>query len=322
MRSTLISVGLICVMLPCTAQNPGVWTSRSPIPMGRGFTSGAIVDGKIYIIGGFPDHQSVTASVECYDPARDAWTEMQPMPEARCSQAVCAYKDRIYVFGGIRSNGYGQAGNNVYVYDVKNNSWATVQDMPYEIAFSGIAVVADTIYLLGGTRQIFEPPVSRVMAYQPETDTWSEKAPLPVARAFLSACTIDHKIYTFGGGDEQLVSHAYKDVLMYDPRMNRWERKNDMEVSRMAAGVCNVDGKFYLTGGITDGLSVVNSNDLFDPNTDTWISKSPMREFRQSFFLGVIADKMYAIGGSYPNPQNRSEPLIPVRVEVYDYLSD
>ena len=47
-----------------------------------------------------------------------------------------------------------------------------------------------------------------------------------------------------------------------------------------------------------------------------------MQEKRQTFFLGVVNDMIYAIGGSYPDPANPSEPVIPVTVEAYDYLSD
>jgi hypothetical protein len=38
-----------------------------------------------------------------------------------------------------------------------------------------------------------------------------------------------------------------------------------------------------------------------------------------TFFLVVIKNKIYAVGGSYPDPQGRDEPLIPIGVEAYDY---
>ena len=36
------------------------------------------------------------------------------------------------------------------------------------------------------------------------------------------------------------------------------------------------------------------------------------------FFLGSVGDKIYAIGGSYPNPQNSTLPVILSSTEEYD----
>jgi N-acetylneuraminic acid mutarotase len=155
MKIYLLIIGLVAGIFSCLAQDSNVWSSRSPIPLGRGFTSGAVVDGKIYIIGGFPDHYSVTASVQMYDPGQDTWSEMHEMPEARCAMAVCVNKRNIYVFGGIAPNGYATAKNNIFVYDPENDSWTVKNPMPFEMAFCGIAAVEDTIYIMGGAKQLF-----------------------------------------------------------------------------------------------------------------------------------------------------------------------
>ena len=155
-----ISLVLVLV-LGLAAVSPATedtWTFKNPIPTGRGFTSGAVVDGKIYVIGGFLSHTSITTANEMYDPAADQWTVMEPMPQARCGHATCACNGKIYVFGGVRPNPYGFAKNNVYEYDPQTDTWAQKADMPYEIAFCGIAVLDDTIYLIGGTANCYTPP--------------------------------------------------------------------------------------------------------------------------------------------------------------------
>ena len=177
----------------------GVWTYKAPMPTGRGFTSGAVADGKIYMVGGFLTHNSVTQANEMYDPALDTWTTMAGMPEGRCANATCTYDGKIYVFGGISPNPYATAKDNVYVYDPQTDAWTQKADMPYENAFSGVAVVNDTIYMIGGMHSYNSPPISTVMAYHPLTDTWDEKDPMPTARGMLSACAVDGKIYAIGG---------------------------------------------------------------------------------------------------------------------------
>jgi hypothetical protein len=79
-----------------------------------------------------------------------------------------------------------------------------------------------------------------------------------------------------------------------------------------------MNGKIYAVGGVTNGLVVVTANEMYDPASDTWATKSPLQERRQTFFLGSVGDKIYAIGGSYPDPQNPAEPVMPSSVEEYD----
>ena len=99
-KAGLVILGLLCVISYSPAQsNP--WTFKQNMPTARGFLSGTVVDGKIYVIGGAPTTQlSATSLVEMYDPTTDNWITMASMPEGRCTHATCTYKGKIYVFGG------------------------------------------------------------------------------------------------------------------------------------------------------------------------------------------------------------------------------
>jgi hypothetical protein len=290
------------------------WTFKNPIPTGRGFVSGAVVDGKIYVIGGFPSHYSVTAANEMYDPATDQWTVMEPMPQARCVHATCAYHGKIYVFGGVSPSPYGNANKNVYEYDPQTNIWTKKADMPYANAFCGIAVVNGTIYLIGGNLNYHSIPFSRLMAYDPLTETWSEKAPMPTARGWLSACVVDGKIYAIGGASEDYHAGSYKIVEVYNPATNTWTQKADMPTGRAGSGICAMDGKIYVVGGYRHPATL-SENLMYDPVTDTWSKKSSLQTRRHTCFSGLVKDKIYAIAGSYPVG---SEPMILTSVEEYD----
>ena len=91
------------------------WTYRADMPTARGFVSGTAEAGRIYVVGGFPTHYSVTSVMEMYDPAGDTWTKMANMPSARCGHATCAYDGKVYVFGGVSPDPYAAAKKNVYV---------------------------------------------------------------------------------------------------------------------------------------------------------------------------------------------------------------
>jgi len=316
--SMLLLTGLSGITYVSLAQvDP--WTFKNPIPTPRGFTGGAVVDGKIYVIGGFPSHYDVTGVNEMYDPVLDTWTEMDSLPVKRCAHATCAFNNKIYVFGGLYPNPYAYAQNNVHEYNPQTNTWTQKTNMPYEIAFPGIAVLNDTIYLIGGTINAYTPPISTVMAYDPVTETWSEKAPLSSARSGASACVVDGKIYIFGGMDENLHDYAFNYVDVYDPATNTWAARTDMPKSRGILGTCAMDGKVYAVGGCSDNLQTVTTNEVYDPVTDSWTQKSPLKEKRHTFFFGSVGNKIYAIGGSYPKGV---EPILVPSVEEYDPLSD
>ena len=79
------------------------WTQKADMPTARYLSGSAVVDGKIYVIGGdwrFAGGRGVvTPAVEEYDPATDTWTTRADMPTAR-SGVVAAVDGMIYAIGG------------------------------------------------------------------------------------------------------------------------------------------------------------------------------------------------------------------------------
>ena len=80
-----------------TAQDS--WTYKTTMPTARGFVSGCALEGKIYVIGGFPTHFSVTSVVESYDPLTDSWSRLASLPSGRCGHATCSFDGKVYVSG-------------------------------------------------------------------------------------------------------------------------------------------------------------------------------------------------------------------------------
>ncbi|MHC4170769.1 MAG: Kelch repeat-containing protein, partial [Planctomycetota bacterium] len=120
-RIVTLLVLVLCLATASLAAED-TWTYKADIPTARGFTSGCVVDGRIYVIGGFPTHYSLTTAVEMYDPTTDTWTRMANMPSGRCAHATCTFDGKIYVFGGVSPDGYSSAKKNVYVYDPQTDS--------------------------------------------------------------------------------------------------------------------------------------------------------------------------------------------------------
>jgi hypothetical protein len=290
------------------------WTFKTPMPTGRGFLSGTVLDGKIYVVGGTDNTQlNAIALVEVYDPVSDTWTTRASMPEARTCPATCTYNGKVYVFGGASPMVYSPPKNTVFEYDPQTDTWTQKANMPHAFHACGVAVLNDTIYLMGGGGVYF-PPDSTVMAYHPLTESWIEREPMPTARGSLSACVVDGQIYAIGGTTEDYHSVSYKLVEVFDPATNTWTQKADMATGRFGLGTCVLDGKIYAVGGWW-GSDVLTINEMYDPATNVWESKSGLQQKRFKHFLCSVGVKIYSIGGAYPQG---SQAILLSSVEEYD----
>jgi N-acetylneuraminic acid mutarotase len=87
------------------------WESKAPMQVARAYLGVAVVNGKIYAIGG--DEGSVIGNVidagvitqhtvntvEEYNPSINRWNLKSPMPTARARFGTAVYKDKIYCIG-------------------------------------------------------------------------------------------------------------------------------------------------------------------------------------------------------------------------------
>ncbi|MFA5364117.1 MAG: kelch repeat-containing protein [Candidatus Bathyarchaeia archaeon] len=137
------------------------WSSMAVVPTAVAGYASAVLDNKIYIIGGgvtAGGAQNASTLVQIFDPATNQWTNGASLPvgvfDARaCSTSGVLAPKRIYVVGGmltynIRSQPIGT--NMTQVYDPETDSWTVGASMPTVRWGLGIAVVDDEIYAIGG----------------------------------------------------------------------------------------------------------------------------------------------------------------------------
>jgi len=93
-----VLVGLLSVTSISLATE-GVWTQKVDMPTARFGLTSNVVEGKIYVIGGYYAG-ALSAIVEQYDPAKDTWTRKAGMPTARWALSTSAVNGKIYAIGG------------------------------------------------------------------------------------------------------------------------------------------------------------------------------------------------------------------------------
>ena len=95
----------------------GIWTTKAPMSVNRDGIGAAVVNDKIYVLGGY----NLDINEE-YDPITDTWTTKSPMPHPHAYPGVAVVKNKIYVMGGNEGGGSGYA---IDVYDPITDNWTT-----------------------------------------------------------------------------------------------------------------------------------------------------------------------------------------------------
>jgi len=297
----------------------GTWTQKADMPTGRIIAGSAVVDGKIYVIGGAqPDRDLST--VESYEPATDTWTRRADMPTAKQGVVAAAVDGIIYVIGGYDGS---RDLPTVEAYDPVADTWTKKADMPTARTQPAIAVVDGIIYVIGGV--LDHAVLSAVEAYDPATDTWTKKADMLTARFALGVCVVNGRIHV-SGGCTLWVNPVFSvpTVEVYDPATDTWAQGSNLPRGRSAHTASVVAGKMYIIGGggpaVVGGgapaVVVFSTVDVYDPATDTWTTAADFPFPRAQHMDGVVDGKIYTIGGMPAGPVHPDE--IFSTVEEYD----
>ena len=191
------------------------WFARAPMPISRGASAAAEVDGQLVVVGGirFVAVGGLVRGTAIYDPATDAWRRGTPIPTLRDHLTAQAVGGILYAIGG-RPIDPDRNYNIVEAYDVKTDQWTRKSSMPTRRAGIGSTVLDGTIHVFGGESRAGVFAEHEV--YDPVANRWSAALPLPLARHGLGVATLGGKIYVIGGGPQPAYSRT--DVVsVYTP---------------------------------------------------------------------------------------------------------
>jgi len=233
----------------------GQWEILAPMPAPRGNLAAAMIDDKIYVVGGFAASVSYDDLV-IYDPATDSWSSGEPLPEPLSGMAAAAYGDKLYAFGG---NTGSTLSDKTYEYDPATDVWQEKAPMPGGgRAYAAAAELDGKIYVIGGWT------VNTVEIYDPATDTWARAASMNYARQSPGVTTApDGYLYVSGGGDGW---SGLNSAERYDPATDTWQILPSLNDSARAGSVsAYVAGRVFAVGGVDARLSDINESlQLFD----------------------------------------------------------
>jgi hypothetical protein len=287
------------------------WKTKAPMQQARGGLGVAVVNGKIYAIGGsnasglYPPSAEggFVGTNEEYDPATDMWTFKTPMPTPRSDFAIVVYQNKIYCIGGVIGLHLAPWKGSVWevptftlsdkneVYDPATDTWETKTSAPIDGMLMKASVLNDKIYVIDG---------KHVEVYNPATDSWTRKADSPIrsydygpSGNYYDSTVVGNTLYVFGQDSKQLFT--------YDEKADVWNKDSTLSLDlcyvRAGATVGAMAPKriYYLC--LVRGMTPHSTNQVYSPASNRWTTGSSLFTPRMDFDVAVLNDKLYAIGG-------------------------
>lgn len=185
------------------AYDPGEerWSRVADLPTARGAMGVASLDGKVYAAGGQSGGTTVR-DFAAYDPGADRWDVLPEMPTARNHLAAAAVEGWFYAIGG-RAGGLRSAVERFDPAFAAQGAEPWVSLSPIPTARGGIAAASlgGLIYVFGGEGNPASPEgtFEENEVYDPATDRWRTRCPMPLAVHGIGAAVVGDLIHVPGG---------------------------------------------------------------------------------------------------------------------------
>jgi hypothetical protein len=223
------------------------------------------------------------------------------------SGAAAALNNHLYYAGGTVSGG--SVTNALIDVDTFNHTVTALTPMPtartglgltpmFASSVGGIGVTGSTVlYAIGGSNGSGALGTNEM--YNVTTGTWTELAPLPTPRAYLTVVGgTDGYVYAIGGVDS--AGNTVGTVEIYNPGYNSWSEGPSLITARSHHAASLIfDDIILVAGGQDASGTVLNSTEGFSLQLKgSWLPGALMNTPRADFGIAVGGDGyVHAVGG-------------------------
>jgi N-acetylneuraminic acid mutarotase len=225
------------------------WLSAAALPRGANHVGVAVLNGKVYAIGGFTG-QNHTPHDECFvfDPAADSWRKIASLPRPCGAIALVAVAGRVHAIGGAIGEGFA---NRVSVnwhiaYDPAADKWEQRAPFYTPRDHTGVVAIGNRVHLIGGRVDTFFTNSNFHHVYDATEDKWQLRAPLPTARSGHGSVLYRGKIFCMGGEGSNRV---FAQNEAYDPQSDSWMQYAPMLTPRHGLGAVTIGDFIHVAGG-------------------------------------------------------------------------
>lgn len=222
------------------------WIKLADIPNQTTNLALAVVDGKIYAIGG-DKFQNINRE---YNPQTNSWRILESMPTARQHIDCGVFDDNIFIMGGLTS--WEMISKKHEVYNITTNTWSEKAAIPSLRNCPAVVTKDSLIYVIGGggsKASIWEETAS-IECYNIKSNTWERKGDLPYKLYKPAAIVVNNELMVLGGSTTIGENTVTLDkVLIYNSESDEWIETTPLPSKNIFFGCTSIGNKIYVIGG-------------------------------------------------------------------------
>jgi N-acetylneuraminic acid mutarotase len=279
----------------------GTWTTLAPMLQPTNASVGGCINGQLYVVSGYtPSNPNGFTMVQAYNHVTNSWVAKSPIPTQVANAVSGVINGKLYVVGGAAWCQYWV--NILQIYDAATDSWTTGAPIPISnLGYAAAGVIDGKLYVAGGAACNWgstgdQHSVPNLWVYDPATNTWTAKTPMPTPRSHAGAAVIDGKLYVVGGYNMHVT--CFDNMIVYDPVTDSWTPKAPLPSTRAWPKAEMVNGILYVFSGNDGGSNFLTRVDAYNPVADSWTTCTPMPESAYCVMSGVIGGVIYVAGGA------------------------
>lgn len=277
---------------------PGRWIARAALPLPRSEMAWAAAHaGRMHLIGGYAEQRVDRPYHHVYDPESDRWSDAPPLPRGANHVGVAVLDGRLYAIGGhIDQNR--KPDSLCFVLDIAAGRWSSIAPLPERCGAIACATLHGRVHAVGGAigdTSAGKKSVDWHLAYDPRSDRWEKRAPMPTGRDHTGTLVVGDFIHVVGGRVDSFHTNSNLHHA-YDPKTDRWQARRPLPTARSGHGAVLYRGRIFVMGG--EGTNrVFGQNEAYDPATDQWESYAPMPTPRHGLGAAAVGDAIHVAGG-------------------------
>jgi N-acetylneuraminic acid mutarotase len=171
------------------------WSKKADMPQVSAGGVQGVIGSRLYV---YADAGGDSPGFYRYNPATDTWATLTPPPGRHWGGVGGVIDGKFYLAAGVM-DGISTTNMTVHIYDPSRGMWTTGATMPPPAAnnVSG-AVLKGKLYVVSGAT-VMGGLTASVRAYDPATDTWEVKAPIPTKRIGAASAGAAGQLFIMGG---------------------------------------------------------------------------------------------------------------------------
>ena len=249
----------------------------------------AVLDGRLYVIGGRSSGGVLLQSAEVFDPAT-GWSAIAPLEDPLAEARAVVLDEAIYLLGGRDAEG---ASDGVEVYRPDEDQWDSADNLGERRIGLAAGAVDDQLFVLGGAGRdgVLLTSAEQFQGGQWEPyPTWSLSPP----RALAGSASLDGAIVVAGGfsGAGPLAS-----VERFVPGEAR-ESLPPLLQARGGLALATDGAALFAVGGRDAANGRTVRVERLEAEDDAWTALTPLPAAREGAAAAVLGADLYVVGGT------------------------